>query len=90
MPDLNPVSSPVVQQTAPVVQVQPVSMPAPTAPTPPPLPEFNQEDATLLEILVEERALSVQQASDIKVKSAAEGKSIEEILVMQKHSPRKR
>ncbi|MEK7605969.1 MAG: ATPase, T2SS/T4P/T4SS family [Patescibacteria group bacterium] len=87
MPDLNPVSSPVVQQTAPVVQVQPVSMPAPTAPTPPPLPEFNQEDATLLEILVEERALSVQQASDIKVKSAAEGKSIEEILVMQKTLP---
>lgn len=82
MPDVNPVSPPVVQQASPTSTAQPVAISAPV-----PLPEFNPEDASLLDILVEERALTVQQANDIKVKSASSGKSIEEILVVQKTLP---
>lgn len=79
--------------TAQVPTVQPV-----VPPTPPQVPqqlppaqnfsqspqELDQEDLSLIDTLVQERILTLQQASDIKVKSAMAGKSVEVVLTESK------
>lgn len=82
MPDTAqvPTAQPVVSPTPP--QVPPQLPPAQNFSQPP--QELDQEDLSLIDTLVQERILTLQQASDIKVKSAMAGKSVEVVLTESK------
>lgn len=99
MPDSAQISVPntaVSTQTSPP-QSHLVTQPVPQAvqPAPPPsdqpqqtpASDLDQEDLTLLDMLVAEHALTPAQAGDIKVKGAMEGKNVEAILAQTKIVP---
>jgi type IV pilus assembly protein PilB len=86
--------------TAQVPTIQPVAPSTPLPQDPQQIPpvqnlsqmpqELGQEELSLLDTLVQERVLTVQQAADIKVKSAMAGKSVEAILLETKIVPEDR
>ncbi|HVZ59035.1 MAG TPA: hypothetical protein VG935_04770, partial [Patescibacteria group bacterium] len=80
MPDSNPVSSPVVQQPVsslpqPALQVQ-----SPRAAQPEPAAQLDDQDVSLLDVLLTEKVLTQDQANTVKIKSAQEGKSADVVL----------
>lgn len=65
---------------------EPVQSPMPALSSSPPSP-LDQDELSLIDTLIQEQLLSPQQAADIKVKSAMEGKSIETLLLDAKIIP---
>jgi type IV pilus assembly protein PilB len=89
MPDTAqvPTASPVVPATP--LPIEPQQVTSTSNPVQEP-PELGQEELSLIDTLVQERVLTLQQAADIKIKSAMAGKSVEAILVESKMVPEDR